>query len=116
MPCTFAVEGIVVLFNAYSYAKLGVRYPTAGGPVEFLIRGFGNSVLSGGLNILLWVGCVFALALYGRAFGGYAMTFMPKGSIPAWVGIFGIATVLFFVVNEFTGSKAVAAFEFLCTF
>lgn len=108
---SFAIAGIVALFNAYSYAKLGVKYPTAGGPVEFLIRGFGNSVLSGGLNILLWVGYVFALALYARAFGGYAMTFMPKGSMPTWIGIFGTAIVLFFVVIEFIGSKAVAAFE-----
>ena len=108
---SFAIAGIVALFNAYSYAKLGVKYPTAGGPVEFLIRGFGNSVLSGGLNILLWVGYVFALALYARAFGGYAMTFMPKGSSPAWIGIWGTTIVLFFVVIEFIGSKAVVAFE-----
>ena len=108
---SFAIAGIVALFNAYSYAKLGVKYPTAGGPVEFLIRGFGNSVLSGGLNILLWVGYVFALALYARAFGGYAMTFMPEGSMPTWIGIFGTVIVLFFVVIEFIGSKAVAAFE-----
>ncbi len=108
---SFFIAGLVALFNAYSYAKLGVKYPTAGGPVEFLIRGFGNSVLSGGLNILLWVGYVFALALYARAFGGYAMTFMPTGSSSVWIGVFGTAIVLFFVLIEFIGSRAVAAFE-----
>ena len=108
---SFFIAGLVALFNAYSYAKLGVKYPTAGGPVEFLIRGFGNSVLSGGLNILLWVGYVFALSLYARAFGGYAMTFLPKGSSPIWIGILGTGIVLFFVLLEFIGSRAVAAFE-----
>ncbi len=108
---SFFIAGLVALFNAYSYAKLGVKYPTAGGPVEFLIRGFGNSVLSGGLNVLLWVGYVFALALYARAFGGYAMTFMPTGSSSVWIGVFGTAIVLFFVLIEFIGSRAVAAFE-----
>ncbi len=108
---SFFIAGLVALFNAYSYAKLGVKYPTAGGPVEFLIRGFGNSVLSGGLNILLWVGYVFALALYARAFGGYAMTFMPAGSSPVWIGVFGTTIVLLFVIIEFIGSNAVAAFE-----
>ncbi len=108
---SFFIAGLVALFNAYSYAKLGVKYPTAGGPVEFLIRGFGNSVLSGGLNILLWIGYVFALALYARAFGGYAMTFMPQGSPSIWIGVLGTGIVLFFVILEFVGSRAVAAFE-----
>ncbi len=108
---SFIVAGLVALLNTYSYAKLGVAYPTAGGPVEFLIRGFGSNVLSGGLNILLWVGYVFALSLYARAFGGYAMTFMPAGSSHIWINVWGTLIVLLFTVVEFIGAKAVAAFE-----
>jgi len=108
---SFLIAGMVALFNAYSYAKLGVKYPSSGGPVEFLIRGLGNSVLSGGLNILLWVGYVFALSLYARAFGGYAMTFMPMGSSVGWANIFGTVIVVLFLLVEFVGAKAVAAFE-----
>jgi len=108
---SFIIAGLVALLNTYSYAKLGVTYPTAGGPVEFLIRGFGSNVLSGGLNILLWVGYVFALSLYARAFGGYAMTFMPAGSSLFWINIWGTLIVLVFTLVGFIGSKAVAAFE-----
>ncbi len=108
---SFFIAGLVALLNAYSYAKLGVKYPTAGGPVEFLIRGFGNTILSGGLNILLWVGYIFALALYARAFGGYAVTFLPANSSSSWIGILGTGIVLLFVLLEFIGARAVAAFE-----
>ncbi len=108
---SFLVAGIVALLNTYSYAKLGVTYPTAGGPVEFLIRGFGSNVVSGGLNILLWIGYVFALSLYGRAFGGYAITFMPAGSSHLWINIWATIVVLLFTMVEFIGTKAVAAFE-----
>ncbi len=108
---SFGIAGLVALLNTYSYAKLGVKYPSAGGPVEFLIRGFGNTVLSGGINIMLWIGYVFALALYAQAFGSYAVTFFPKGSSAMWTNILGTLIVLVFLLVEFVGTKAVAAFE-----
>ena len=77
---SFIIAGIVALLSTYSYAKLGVKYPSAGGPVEFLVRGFGAGILSGGFNILLWIGYVFALALYAKAFGAYAKTFLPSSA------------------------------------
>ncbi len=108
---SFAIAGLVALLNSYSYAKLGVKYPSAGGPVEFLIRGFGNTVLSGGINVMLWIGYVFALALYAQAFGSYAVTFFPKGGSALWPNILGTFIVLVFLLVEFIGTKAVAAFE-----
>jgi len=47
--------GIAYSLSAYSYAKLGSKYPSAGGPVEFLIRGFGDGILSGGFNFLFCI-------------------------------------------------------------
>jgi amino acid transporter len=75
---SFIIAGVVALFCAYSYVKLGSKFPSAGGPVEFLVRGFGSGTISGGFNILLWVGYIFALALYARAFASYAVTFFPE--------------------------------------
>ena len=50
---SFMIAGLVALLSAYSYAKLGVTYPSPGGAVDFLIKGFGDGVFSGGLNVLL---------------------------------------------------------------
>ena len=58
---SFIIGGTIALLSTYSYAKLATRYPSAGGPVEFLVRGFGDGVLSGGFNFLLWIGYIFAL-------------------------------------------------------
>ena len=107
---SFTLAGIVALFSAYSYAKLGARYPSAGGPVEFLIQGFGDGIISGGFNVLLWVGYVFALALYARAFGAYLATFFP-GLPPYWQNIFATLIVLLFTGVNFLGSKAVGRSE-----
>ena len=110
---SFILAGIVALLSTYSYAKLGGKYPSAGGPVEFLVRGFGAGILSGGFNILLWVGYVFALALYAKAFGGYARTFLPSSASQIWINIFAAAIILIFMAVNVVGSKAVGRSEFL---
>ncbi len=107
---SFLIAGIVALFSTYSYAKLGVKFPSAGGPVEFLVRGFGDNVLSGGFNILLWIGYVFALALYARAFAAYTLTFFPNAP-HYWINIFATGIVLLFTAVNFIGAKAVGSSE-----
>jgi len=110
---SFIIAGIIALFCAYSYAKLGSRFPSAGGPVEFLVRGFGSSTVSGGFNILLWIGYIFALALYARAFASYAVTFFPNFNTSILLYIFLNGIVLVFVLINIIGTKAVGRSEIL---
>jgi amino acid transporter len=76
-PVAFALGGIVALLTAYSYARLSVRYPSRGGTVTFLDRAFGASMVTGSLNVLLWLSYVVMLSLYAFAFGSYGATFLP---------------------------------------
>ncbi len=108
---SFIIAGLIALLNAYSYAKMGVRYPSAGGPVEFLLKGFGDGILSGGLNLLLWVGYVFGLSLYAKGFSYYAVTFLPPGSTHIWANVFSTAIILVFTATNFIGAKAVGKSE-----
>ncbi len=113
MHISFMLAGLIALLCTYSYAKLGAKYPSAGGPVEFLIKGFGDGILSGGFNILLWIGYVFVLALYAKAFGGYAATFLTPDISPIWANVFATAVVLIFTVVNFVGARAVGKSEFI---
>ena len=54
-PMAFAIAGALALLTSYSYAKLAVRYPSAGGTVVFLDKAFGVDLLTGSLNALLWL-------------------------------------------------------------
>ena len=108
---SFTIAGIVALLNAYSYAKLAVRYHSAGGLVEFLLRGFGDGILSGGLNLLLWVSYIFVLALYSKGFASYAVTFLPPDSAQIWERVFATAIILIFTAINFIGAKAVGKSE-----
>jgi len=111
MWLSFMIGGTVALLSTYSYAKLGACYPSAGGAVEFLVKGFGDGVLSGGINLYMWIGYVIALALYAQGFAGYAMTFVPP-NLPAWLPkAIGCCIVLVFTGVNLIGAKVVGRSE-----
>ncbi|WP_292612673.1 APC family permease [Methanobacterium sp. BAmetb5] len=110
---SFILGGMIALLSTYSYAKLSSKYPSAGGPVEFLIRGFGGGVLSGGFNFLLYLGYVFVLAVYAEAFGSYAATFLPPDLFKIGVDVFAILIIVIFTLINFVGPKAVGRSETL---
>ena len=63
-PIAFALAGAVAAITCYSYAKLSVTYQSAGGTVEFLNKGFGRGMITGGLNVLLWISYFITISLY----------------------------------------------------
>ena len=77
-PEAFALGGVVALLTTYSYAKLSVAYPSRGGTVTFLDRAFGAGMITGSLNVMLWLSYVVMLSLYALAFGSYGATFLPQ--------------------------------------
>src|SRR5215475_6714648 len=102
MWIAFAIGGVVALLSTYSYAKLGATFPSAGGAVHFLVKGFGDGVLAGGLNLFMWAGYIISLALYATAFGSYAATFFTATPSPLVIKSLAIAAVvLLTVVNAF---------------
>jgi len=102
MWIAFAIGGVVALLSTYSYAKLGAAFPSAGGAVHFLVKGFGDGVLAGGLNLFMWAGYIISLALYATAFGNYAATFVTKAHAPVLVTSLAVgAVVLLTLINAF---------------
>jgi amino acid transporter len=102
MWLAFAIGGVVALLSTYSYAKLGATFPSAGGAVHFLVKGFGDGVLAGGINLFMWVGYIISLALYATAFGSYAATFVTRTPSALLLKSLAVAVVvLLTVVNAF---------------
>ena len=76
----FAIAGAVALLTTYAYVKLSVALPGQGGTVSYLNHAFGRGLLTGSLNVLLWLSYVIMLSLYAYAFGSYGATFFPAGA------------------------------------
>ena len=105
MWLAFMIGGVVALLSTYSYAKLGAVFPSAGGAVHFLVKGFGDGVLAGGLNLFMWAGYIISLALYATAFGSYAATFFTTAPSPLLLKSLAVGSVLALtLVNAFGAS------------
>ncbi len=76
----FAVAGLVAIFTAYSYVKLSVAYQSRGGTVTFIDKAFGDNILSGSVNFMLWLSYLVTISLYATAFASYGETFFTHQS------------------------------------
>ena len=111
MWLAFAIGGVVALLSTYSYAKLGASFPSAGGAVYFLLKGFGDGVFAGGLNLFMWAGYIISLALYATAFGGYAATFITHTPSALLLKSLAIGSVLLVTVVNAFGAKVMGRGE-----
>jgi len=66
----FALNGIVTLFTAFSYAELASAIPEAGGGYSFVKRAM-PAALGFLAGWMLWFAYTVACALYAAGFGGY---------------------------------------------
>ncbi len=100
----FAIAGLVAILTAYSYAKLSVTYPSEGGTVTFIDKAFGDNVLSGSVNLMLWLSYLVTISLYATAFAYYGETFFTQKS--AWLhhGLITAAIIVPALINLVSAS------------
>jgi len=80
----FLFAGFVALLTSYSYAKLSVKYQNRGGTVVFIDHAFGHNLLSGSINLMLWLSYLVTISLYASAFASYGQTFF-QGDTTLWI-------------------------------
>ncbi len=100
----FAIAGLVAILTAYSYAKLSVRYQSEGGTVTFIDKAFGDNILSGSVNLMLWLSYLVTISLYATAFASYGETFFSHQSIWLHHGLIVFAIILPAIINLISAS------------
>jgi len=108
---SFLVGGLIALLSGYSLGRLGARYPSAGGVVEYLVQGFGVGRFSGAMSVMMYIAALVAISLVARTFGSYAHALLPAGA-PDWlVEVFAAAIVLAFMAVNLNGARSMARLE-----
>ncbi len=107
----FIIAGLISLLSGYSYAKLGVRYPSAGGIVEYLAQSYGAGYTTGVLSIILYFSVVIVMAMVARAFGSYAAALFSCQSSGFCVNIFTTFVIVVLSGINFMGSEIVGCVE-----
>ena len=103
---SFLLAGGIAALQGYSFAKLGARYPSAGGFLEYVVRGWGDGHFTGVIAWLLLSVNVVITAMVAVSFGSYASAAVVGDA--AWTKPFAVLILLVMTVLNILGSQAVA--------
>jgi amino acid transporter len=105
---SFLLAGAVAVLQGYSFSKIGARYPSAGGLLEYVVRGYGNGHITGVIAWLVLAVNAIITAMVAVSFGSYASAAIDADD-PAFAtkAFAALLIVAMSVLNSF-GSQAVA--------
>ncbi|MGY1592466.1 APC family permease [Geodermatophilus sp. SYSU D00708] len=103
---SFLFAGAVALLQGYSFARLGARYPSAGGFLEYVRRGYGDGHVTGIIAWLLFATNAIITAMVAVSFGSYAAATFDGGVLATKV--LAVLVILLMTVLNILGSRAVA--------
>jgi amino acid transporter len=106
---SFLIAGLISTLLGYAVVKLGVRYPSSGGILTYLLEGFGNGRLVG---IASWLGYFSAILLVcsmvAVSFGDYATSLLLGTDAAAvWPKVFASGVVLAMAALNVAGARGV---------
>jgi amino acid transporter len=103
---SFLLAGVVAALQGYSFAKLGARYPSAGGFLQYVVRGWGTGHFTGVIAwMLLGVNCIIT-AMVAVSFGSYASAAVADNQ--DWIKLFAVLIILVMTALNILGSQTVA--------
>src|SRR5260370_7936789 len=104
---SFLIAGAIAALQGYSFAKLGSRYPTAGGMLEYVAKGFGDGHFTGITSWLTYSANIIVTAMVAVSFGSYASA-MFAGENAVWAKLFAALIIIVMTVVNILGSRLVA--------
>ena len=118
----FALNGLVALFSAMSFAELSSALPTAGGAYTYIDEAFKGLIgfLSGWIN---WFALTVAGSLYAITFATYTVFLLKGTALFSILGIFpgflekilALGVALFFIVVNYIGVSETGNIENIIT-
>lgn len=110
---SFLAGGVIALLSGYSLGKLGARFPSSGGMVEYLVQGYGVGIFSGAMSVMMYLAALVSASLVARTFGVYAASFFPADEPMLLTDAFAAGIVLLFMVINLNGPKSASWVETL---
>jgi amino acid transporter len=104
---SFLLAGVVAVLQGYSFAKLGARYPSAGGLLEYVAEATGNGHFTGVTAWLTYLANAIVTAMVAVSFGSYATSTF-AGENATWIKVFAAAVIVVMTAVNVAGSGLVA--------
>ena len=109
---SFLIAGIIALLSGYSFVQMGVRFPSRGGIVEYLVQAYGVGVFSGASSILFYIAQLIGMAMIALAFGKYATKLVGiENNVGLYQHIFSSGLVVGLAALQLFGSRLVSSIQ-----
>jgi len=106
---SFLIGGIIALLQGYSFAKLGARFPSAGGIVDWIVRGYGGGLFTGGIVMLGYFAYIIVTAMVAISFGNYAAELLlGADAAPVWTKVFAAGVIILLTFVNLIGAETVS--------
>src|SRR5690348_17315846 len=105
---SFLIAGVIAGLQGYSFAKLGARYPSAGGLLEYVAKSVGEGHFTGITAWLTYAANAIVTAMVAVSFGSYASAMLTGEENAAWVKVFAAAIIIVMTGVNVVGSQLVA--------
>ena len=112
---SFAVAGIIAALQGYSFGKLGARYPSAGGLLEYVNRAYGEGHIATVTAWLTYAANAIVTAMVAVSFGSYASSAFTNND-PTAAKVFAVVVVAAMTALNIAGSTFVARVQSLIVF
>ncbi len=112
---SFLLAGGIAALQGYSFGKLGAKFPSAGGLLEYVNQGFGPGHIATVTAWLTYAANAIVTAMVAISFGSYASASVAGGD-PAWEKAFAVAIVLAMTALNVAGSTFVARIQSVIVF
>jgi amino acid transporter len=112
---SFLLAGIVAALQGYSFAKLGAKFPSAGGMLEYINQSFGFGHVA---TVSAWLGYsvnAIITAMVAVSFGSYASSIFSDNDANM-VKVFAVLVVVATTLLNVAGSTFVARVQSLIVF
>ncbi len=115
-PLAFLLAAVIAGFSAYSYVKMGQKYPSAGGIAMFLKKAYGRGLMTGVGALLMYFSMVINESLVARTFGTYLLQVFDAKEADWLIPALGVGLLLFALFINILSNKLIQTFSFLMAF
>ena len=112
---SFLLAGGIATLQGYSFAKLGAKFPSAGGLLEYVNQGFGMGHIAAVTAWLTYFANAIVTAMVAVSFGSYAASVVADGDARAEKA-FAVVLVIAMTGLNVAGSTLVARVQSLIVF
>ena len=109
---SFLVAGAIALLTGYSFVQMGMRFPSRGGVVEYLVQAYGPGLFSGAFSILFYIAQLIGMSMIALAFAKYSTKLIGIANhLDVYERVFASGLIVILMALQLFGSQLIGSIQ-----